>query len=260
MQISEYINDKPDWHWEEISQPLHLYKYTSVYDDYFYKSLKSAVLSRIENKTTDLTYLTHGSTFNFNQKKMHILSHKQNHRIQDVVYDLTFVKDYWYQTKNTIYEWAWDYLKKNIHPIFYKHLINFKNITPHSDEPGLYIPYRWHLNWLNYTEYLHLHVDSCNQYFNTPLSNFARHRSLTFYLHDHIPGTGGELYFTNGLIYHPKENEGVLFNGTGVLHGVNSNMNPDKKPRLAFTTRWAHKDDLYLPGDPENAMYKINLL
>ena len=44
------------------------------------------------------------------------------------------------------------------------------------------------------------------------------------------------------------------------MHGVNSNMNPDKKPRLAFTTRWAHKDDLYLPGDPNNAMYKLYLI
>lgn len=260
MKISEYISDKPDIHWQEISKPLHLYKYTDVYDDYFYKSLKDAIVSKLDNEFSGLSYLTHRTSFKFNEKTLHVVSHKQNGRIQDVVYDLTFVKDYWYQTKDTIYEWSWDYLQRNIHPVFFKHLLTFKDVSPHTGEPGSYIPYRWHLNYLEYTQFLHLHVDTNNQYFNTPLSNFARAGSLTFYLHDHVPGYGGELYFLNGYVYRPKQNEAVLINGNASWHGVNSNMNPDKKPRLAFTTRWAHKDDLYLPGDPDNAMYKLEIL
>lgn len=260
MKISEHISDKVDKHWGDTAKPLHLYKYTDVYDDYFYKNLKSAIVSRVENNDGALTYLTHRTSFNFNQKTLHIISHKQNDRIQDVVYDLTFEKDYWYQTKDTVYEWSWDYLRRNIHPIFYKHLANFKNVYPHSEEPDSYIPYRWHLNYLEYSEYLNLHTDTNHQYFNTPTAHFARGRSLTFYLHNHVPGYGGELYFLNGFVYEPKQNEAVLINGNSVMHGVNSNMNPDKKPRLAFTTRWAHKDDLYLPGDPNNAMYKLYLI
>ena len=54
------------------------------------------------------------------------------------------------------------------------------------------------------------------------------------------------------------ENEGVLINGNASFHGINSNMNPNKTPRLAFTVRWAHKDDLYLPGSPDKALYKID--
>jgi hypothetical protein len=260
MIISEYISEKTDIHWEDVAKPLHLYKYTDVYDDYFYKYLKAAIVSQVDNKNTDLTYLAHRTSFNFNERTLHVVSHKPNNRVQEVVYDLTFVKDYWHQTKDTIYEWSWDYLQRNIHPVFFKHLLTFKDVAPHSDEPNSYIPYRWHLNYLEYSSYLHMHLDTNHQYFNTVTANFARVRSLTFYLHNHIPDYGGELYFMNGHVYRPKENEGVLINGSQAMHGVNSNMNPNKKPRLAFTTRWAHKDDLYLPGDPNNAMYKLELL
>lgn len=260
MIISEYKESEKNSHWSEIVQPAHIYKYSDVFDDQMYNKLKQAVVSRIDNKNTDLSYLTHRTTFNFNGQKIHIASHKQNDRVQDVVYDLTFVKDYWYQTKDTVYEWAWDYLSRNIHPLFLKYLTTFSNVDPHSSEPNCYIPYRWHLNYLDYTEYLFMHVDCNNQYFNTPISNFARTRSLTFYLHDHVPNHGGELYFLSGYVYHPKQNEAVLINGSSTIHGVNSNMDPSKKPRLAFTTRWAHKDDLYLPEDPDNAMYKLELL
>jgi hypothetical protein len=260
MIISEYKEQEKNKHWVDITQPVHVYTYSNVFEDNIYKPLKQAVISRIENKSSDLTYLTHRTTFNFNDRKMHVVSHKQNDRVQDVVYDLTFVKEYWYQTKDTVYEWAWDYLKKNIHPIFYRYLSTFKDVKPHSDEPDSYIPFRWHLNYLDYSEYLFMHVDCNSQYFNTPNSTFARTRSLTFYLHDHVPECGGELYFLNGFVYKPKQNEAVLINGNSAIHGVNSNMNPDKKPRLAFTTRWAHKDDLYLPGDPDNAMYKLEFL
>jgi hypothetical protein len=81
---------------------------------------------------------------------------------------------------------------------------------------------------------------------------------LTFYLHDHVQNCGGELYSLSGYVYEPKQNEAISINGNGAVHGVNSNMSKDKKPRLAFTVRWAHKDDLYLPGSPEKSMWSID--
>jgi hypothetical protein len=94
--------------------------------------------------------------------------------------------------------------------------------------------------------------------FNTPSSNLARARTLTFYLHDHVNGEGGELYTHNGYVYKPKQNEAISINGNAVFHGVNSNRS--HTPRLAFSVRWIHKDDLYLPGDPDKSMYTQNLL
>ena len=74
------------------------------------------------------------------------------------------------------------------------------------------------------------------------------------YLYNHIEGEGGEFYTHNGFVYKPKENEAISINGNAVLHGVNSNMNSNI-PRLAFSVRWVHKDDLYLPGHPDKSMY-----
>jgi hypothetical protein len=99
-----------------------------------------------------------------------------------------------------------------------------------------------------------------DQVFNTPTSPLARARTLTFYLHDYVEGQGGELYTHNGYVYKPKQNEAISINGNAVLHGVNANMNSSKEPRLAFSVRWVHKDDLYLPGHPDKAMYTHNLL
>jgi len=257
MIISEHKETKPNKHWELFSKPLSVYKYSDVFEDTFYQKLKQSVIDRITNKT-ELTYLTHRTTFNHNNKEIHVASHKQNDRVQDVVYDLTFLKEYWSQNNETVYEWAWEYLSKNIHPIFYKFLLNFKNVAPFSEEPNSYIPFRWHLNYLAHTEFLSVHSDMNSQYFNTPACQFARARSLTFYLHDHVPNYGGELFFLSGFIHKPKQNEAVLINGNCCYHGINANMNPSKKPRLAFTTRWAHKDDLYLPGNIENTLYKVN--
>ena len=257
MIVSEYKEEKPNKHWQEVAEPLHLYKFSDVYDNHLYKTLKTAITSHLTNYNK-LTYATHRTSFTFNERRLHVVSHQQNDRLQDIVYDLTFMKDYWYQTSDTIHDWAWHQVQNQIHPIFFHHLRTFKNVKPHTDEPDAWVPTRFHINYLTYSRYLHVHNDMNPQYFNTSTCNFARARSLTFYLHDHIPGYGGELYFLSGYVHRPKENEGVLINGNGAFHGVNSNMNPDKKPRLAFTVRWAHKDDLYLPGSPENALYRLD--
>lgn len=253
MLVDQYIENKPNKHWQDIAQPLHAYKFTDVYDEHFYKTLKNTVTTYLD-RPNRLTYQTHGTSFKYNSTNMHVVSHKQNAREQEVIYDLTFKKDWWYQSPETIADWSWTELEKTMHPVFFHHLNMFRRQKPHDEN---WIPFRLHLNYLDYQSYLHAHADMADQYFNTPLAKFARARSLTFYLHDHVEGYGGELYFLSGYVYKPKQNEAISINGNGAFHGVNSNMSPDKKPRLAFTVRWAHKDDLYLPGSPDKALYKV---
>ena len=259
MKIDYYVETIPDLHWETITKPLNLYTYSNVYDEHIYNQLKNTIVSQLENHSK-ITYKTHGTTFNHNDKKLHIISHQQNNRLQQVMYDLTFEKDYWHQTTSTIYDWVWNTLHNTIHPILFHHLTTFKNQVPHSDEPNCWVPTRCHINYLAYSQYLFTHLDMTDGNFNTPLCSFARARTLTFYLHDYVEGQGGEFYTHNGYVYKPKQNEAISINGNAVLHGVNSNMNPSKEPRLAFSVRWIHKDDLYLPGHPAKAMYELNLL
>jgi len=254
MYVEEYKEDKPNKHWQDLTQPLHTYKFSNVYDDHFYKSLKDTVISHLDQPDRS-TYLTHRTSFTHNNKRVHIVSHNQNAREQEVVYDLTAEKDWWYQTSDTVVDWSWDNLRNSIHPVFFHHINNFRNQKPHDEN---WVPFRMHFNYLDYQSYLHTHTDMGDQFFNTPHKSEARARSLTFYLHDYVEGQGGEFYTLSGFVYKPKQNEAVSINGNGVIHGVNSNMSLDKKPRLAFTVRWAHKDDLYLPGSPEKSMYTMD--
>jgi hypothetical protein len=76
-------------------------------------------------------------------------------------------------------------------------------------------------------------------------------------MQDHIEGYGGEFYTDTGFVYKPKRNSVLSINGNSCLHGVSANMDPAGKPRLAFSTRWCHKDDFYLPGHPDKTLYKL---
>ena len=258
MQIIHITRDTPNKHWS-IQNTLDAYVYKDVYSDAIYSQLEQTVLSQVAVTNTS-TYKTHGTTFSHNNKKFSLVSHKQNDRNQIVVYYLTFEKDYWHQTKDTIHDWSWQYLQTNIQPLFYRHLTTLKNLEPFADEPESWIPYRWHFNYNLYSKYLALHTDMANTYFNTPMAWTARAKSVTFYLHDYVENGGGEFYTLDGdFVYRPKKNEALCINGNGVVHGVNSHMTDDGKPRLAFTVRWAHKDDLYLPGHPDKTLYKLGL-
>tara|TARA_B110000858_G_scaffold74304_1_gene86367 strand:- start:888 stop:1673 length:786 start_codon:yes stop_codon:yes gene_type:complete len=258
MIVDEYKEDKPNKHWSDIAQPLHAYKYSNVYDEQFYKTLKDTVISHLD-RPDKLTYLTHRTSFTRNDKRLHIVSqptlNNKDPRKQEVVYDLTAERDWWHQTSDSVVDWTWNRLQNSIHPVFFHHLNTFRHQKPHDND---WVPFRFHFNYLTYQSYLHAHADMADQFFNTPTARSARARSLTFYLHDHVEDQGGELYFLSGYVYKPKQNEAISINGNAAFHGVNSNMSPDKKPRLAFTVRWAHKDDLYLPGSPDKAMYKVD--
>lgn len=258
MQIDHFTEDKPNPHWS-IQESLDAYLYTDVYSDLQYAKLEQTILSQLDSPNTD-TYKTHGTTFSFNNKKHNVVKHVQNDRDQLVVFDLTFEKDYWHQTTDTVYDWSWNHLQNNIHPIYYKHLSVFKNIEPLNAEPDAWVPYRWHFNYNVYPKYLALHTDTADTYFNTPSHHNARAKSITFYLFDHVADGGGEFHTLDGnFVYRPNKNSALCINGNGVVHGVNSHMIDDGQPRLAFTVRWAHKDDLYLPGHPDKTLYNLGL-
>lgn len=254
--IKEYIS-LPSKHFYKNDFKVIVYK--NIFDVDFYLKLKNSVKVLFNNNT--LTYKTHRTNFNFNSQNYKIVSHKQNAREQQVVYDLTFESDYYLQTKDTVKEWSELYLIKNINPIFYRFLHFFKNQEPFNKEPNSWIPIRWHSNIIAYSNFLTLHFDMGNYIFNTNNTHEARACSLTFYLYDHEEGLGGEFWSENGFVYKPKQNTAICVNGNSILHGVTENVNPDndkKNPRLAFTTRWAHIDDLYLPGHPDKSLYKLD--
>jgi len=254
MEIERFVADSPSKHWDK--DILNAYIFRDVFDEKTFTQIKRAVLQLLDQHKT-VTYAIHRTTFSYEGQSKRIVTHQQNGRDQEVVYDMTFEKDWWYQTNDTVKNWSDEYLRRNINPVFYKFLKFFETQPPFNEDPGCWIPFRWHINFLDYSKFLLIHTDMNDQYFSTPSTAQARARTLTFYLQDHVEGYGGEFWTDTGFVFKPKSNTALSINGNSCLHGVNANMNPDKKPRLAFSIRWSHKDDLYLPGHPSNSLYKI---
>ncbi len=254
LEIEHFVDTVRSEHWDKDS--LNVYIFKNVFSDQTYAQLERAVLQLL-NQHKKVTFATHRTSFKFEGQSKRIVSHKQNNRDQEVVYDMTFEKDWWYQTNDTIKVWSDEYLKNNINPVFYKYLKFFEDQPPFNEEPGCWIPFRWHMNVLEHSQFLLMHTDMNDQYLNTFSTAEARGRTLTFYMQDHIEGYGGEFCTDTGFVYKPKKNSVLSINGNSCLHGVNANMDPSGKPRLAFSTRWCHKDDLYLPGHPDKALYKL---
>lgn len=255
MKVELFIDPVTQRHW--CHDRFEAYIYQDVFDEKNLKDLLNTVNAQLTNKT--LTYGTHRTTFSFDNKQNKIVSHQQNNREQQIVYDLTMMRDYWFQTHETVKEWSDNTIRDKVSPIFYKYIKFFENQKPIVDEPHKWIPFRLHINVLNYGKFLYLHCDMNSQYFNTKSSCEAKAYSLTFYLEDYEDGYGGELYTDTGFSYKPIKNSALLINGNSCLHGVAANMKPDQSPRLAFTVRWAHVDDLYLPGHPDKSLFKLDV-
>lgn len=248
----------PSKHFYQNNLTAHIYE--NVLEEKEYNKLKNNI-ELLFKTNKNLTYKTHRTNFNFNNKNHKIVSHSQNAREQQVPFDLSFELEYWHQTKETIKNWSRKYFLNNLNPIFFKYLNFFEKQKPFADEPDSWIPIRWHSNILAYSNLLTLHVDMNSALFKTENSYVARAYSLTFYMFDHEEGKGGEFWSENGFVYKPKQNSALCVNGNGIMHGVTENNNPDSEkinPRLAFTTRWAHIDDLYLPGHPDKCLYKLD--
>lgn len=239
---------------------LDVFLHHDVLDELFFTQLKTQVQTLL-NRGDKKTYLTHGTTFESDNKERKIISHAQNAREQNVIFDLTYDQEWYHQTSNTIKDYSNKKIRESAGPVFIKYLSIVETLEPFCQNKDEWIFYRMHINYLAYERMLSLHFDSNIMLFDVPNSDNiydhrnARNRSVTFYMYDHVDGMGGEFWSLDGFVFKPKANSILNINGNQVLHGVTQNMNTD--PRLAFTVRVAHKDDLYLPGHPNKFLYDV---
>lgn len=256
MEIFTFSDTVECSHFDQGTLTGHIYQ--DVFDRHMFDQIKNTVRSHLHKGQT-VTYLTHTTTFTLNGETKKIIGHNQNAREQVVIYDITFLKDYYYQTVDTIYEWSNNTIKNSVSPVFYKVIKHIEQLPPFNEEPDEWIFYRLHLNYLVKNKYLAIHIDSAPHLTNvkkdekTMDHRDARMSSLTFYFYDHKPGLGGELWTPYGFVYKPKANSMINLNGHQAFHGVTQNL--DEEPRLAFTVRAIHKNDLYLPGSPDKLLY-----
>lgn len=253
MTTVSRIRKDPYPHWNE--KELDAYIYTDVLSEGLVKQVEKNVFLHL--KENAVNYGTHRTTFSFSGSSHAVVKHDQNARYQQIIFDLTLQKQWWHQTSDTVVEWGNEWLKDNISPVFYQFINKMYALPPFNSEPGDWIPYRWHINMLEHDTFLCMHKDCDPKYFNDTTNSSSRILSLTYYLEDYVEGWGGDLFTLSGFVYKPKKNSAIGFNGHQVMHGVNANLKPSKEARLAFTTRWAHKDDLYLPGHPDKLIFTL---
>jgi len=171
------------------------------------------------------------------------------------IYDASQHNEYYYQDKNSIYSWAHGIARESLAPIFYKVIAQVERLGPMAEEPGQWIPIRSHINVHEYEHVLEYHIDMDMILFNVEIED-SRQYSVTVYL-DELT-LGGEFWADTdcGFVYKPRINTALMIPGNKFSHGVNANMDEHKRPRKAFTMRFAHVDTLYLPGHPDRCLYQ----
>lgn len=171
------------------------------------------------------------------------------------IFDVSQDPGYYYQTAETIYNWADEINRDSLPPIFYKVIKILEKQGPLADEPGKWVPLRAHINVHEWEHCLEAHVDQDPSLFSGEFED-SRQYSVTVYL-DEL-SLGGEFWgdTDTGFVYKPKANTALMVPGNKFLHGVNANMDEHKRPRKAFTVRFAHVDTLYLPGHPDKCLYR----
>lgn len=249
----EKFQDSSNNNYYDLS-PLSGYIIYDLLDQNFFEQVRKHTIEIFQNSSTN-TFLTHTTQFNFDNKKITIAGSNESKRYQNVMFDFTLDKQWYYQTVDTVNDFI-NTKMLEISPLYYKFINHLKKVEPFSLEPNKWVCYRQHLNVMETGASLALHLDGNSIHYKTPSPAEARTASVTFYMHDHVEGNGGELWSINGFVFKPKSNSLIiLMTGANSFHGVTANMN--ERVRLAFTTRWAHVDDLFLPGHPNKCLYNV---
>lgn len=248
LEVSRLQHDAVWKHYDD--EKLEGYIYKNVYPSYLFSNIQNTIQSIIEQRNTK-SFMMSGTEIFINDKSIKLVNHAQNKREIIVLFDLTFEKEWFYQTNESIKSWADDKLKSQLAPQFLKTISILENTEPFTNKD--YVFYRGHINYLAPNECLSLHRDAAELIYNDNTENTDY--SITFYLYDHQEGLGGEFWSPNGFVYPPKANTALLLNGRKVTHGVTTNASDI--PRLAFTLRAAHKNNLHLPGHPDKFIWDV---
>lgn len=166
------------------------------------------------------------------------------------IFELTEFTDYWYQTTDTIRQYAAEKALANLHPRIIQIINKIKTLPPFNENPDDWIIFRGLVNVLIYDQLLAIHLDSNPLYFKSKMDEIDFY-SITIYLNEITHG--GEFWIEGdpGFVLTPKINTAFAFPGSHVAHGVNQNKDENQTTRRAITLRIANVNSLYLPGKPD---------
>ena len=253
--MTEIVRFKRDVTWLHFSnKPLEGYIYKDVLPSNLFNSVRNSIKAYIREKNTN-TFLRSGTEIELNNKKIKLYSPGHEDRDQIVMIDLSFEKEWYHQTIDTIKDWSDEILKLKLNPHMMRSLQYIEQLEPFKSKEFVFN--RIHINYLAKDKILGLHKDGGNLIFNSKKLDVVNY-SITYYLYDHIEGLGGEFWSPCGFVYKPKENTALVINGQQSMHGVTQNISDT--PRLAFTIRASHKSTLHLPGHPDKFLWDLSAI
>lgn len=169
------------------------------------------------------------------------------------IFDLAENLEWYYQTPDTMYQWATTLLGRTVHSRIFQIFEKLKTLPPFCREPNKWVVNRGIINVLKYGHTLENHLDGDFTLFNNQMDRVKEY-SVTIYLNS--VSHGGEFWLDGDFLYKPVPNTAFIFPGGHVFHGVNINLDENQSTRKAVTFRMMHIDSLHLPGDPSKFLYK----
>jgi hypothetical protein len=175
------------------------------------------------------------------------------YRAYQILWSLSQIPEYFYQSNDTIADWSEQYLNKNVDPVCRLMIQSARNAAPFNGDKN-WIPFRGIINILPAGENLEAHLDADDQVIDTEMSQV---HSLTYYSNG---ANGGDFWahdkYDEEFRYSPNANDALIIQGTGTYHGVSK---VKENTRLCMTIRFIHADDLILHGHPDKFLWKPNL-
>lgn len=229
-----------------------IWVYDDVLTDSQASSFKHILLQALQGDTR-INY--EGRTFTIGNESVSLIGTQARHNYIKI-WSIVDYKDYYYQTKDTVYDWCHGVLNKDLHPAL-RYLVDAIEHQADVFKGKQVIPLRFFVNVFPEGQAMELHVDG-NRY-EIPIDmEYGDLWSATYYLQVPSQG-GGQLWFPKtDFEYMPKVNSMAIFNGNKFTHGVKSGP-PSSDNRISITVRYAVVDDLMLPGHPDKWLYKPDL-
>jgi hypothetical protein len=244
----------PNHYCPHMEEHLDGYIIKDIFNEKLFNTLHSHAVEMYEKQSTK-NFGKHNTILHFEGKKLKLLQNAPANREIYLIYDIPTTEKYYYQTNETVRDYVFDYIRNNTHPAYVSATNVASKLDVFDDDCNKYVPLRCHFNWITYERFLAMHIDGHMNIWKTYSNKEARLYSFTIYLNE--ISYGGQFFTSTGFVYDPKPNTAIAINGTKIYHGINENKDIDKRPRLAFTIRFAHIDDLYLPGSPDKMLYKL---
>lgn len=235
-----------------------------VYSDYLDEATRASINNYIEHRTQgkakqnldeQRSFVLHGENIK--------LCGLSSYRAYQILWSLSQIPEYFYQTNDSIADWSQKYLDKSLDPVCRLMIKAARKAEPFNDDPK-WIPFRGIINILPEGENLEAHLDADDQVIDTNLNtddevidtDLTQVHSFTYYANG---GNGGDFWahdkYDEEFRYSPNANDALIIQGTGTYHGVSK---VKQNTRLCMTIRFIHADTLILRGHPDKFLWKPN--